>query len=228
VYIILKKTYPDKDWADKVKSCMEDFESYENNASLLLRKTTIHRRNESGEFEEHNLLEEVAKYLDVMNIEYETKKVVDGIEVPIYIKSQKTVIGLLPSDCFNFDRFTFNGKSVLTLRVFKNLLEEDEKFVYVSLYEFMKALDNMSRLNYLIAQGIENENTTGTFDFSKCHGENENAIDSEELSQNKETDSTTDEDISSSDLENDELVLGGDSEPVEIADDISNEAEPEK
>ena len=79
----------------------------------------------------------------------------------------------MPKSMINFDRFTFSGIGMLYTRLFKSVLAEDEKFTFISIGDFFKQPDNMSKINYLIGQGIENENLSGTFDFSELLDEND-------------------------------------------------------
>lgn len=101
VHLILKNEYPDKDWAEKIKQSMKDYDSWTNDNSFLSQGS-----------KSKDSLDELTKYLDVMKVGYELDKEVDGVKVPIYIPSQKTLVGLLPRVGLNFDKFTFNGRTV--------------------------------------------------------------------------------------------------------------------
>lgn len=130
---------------------MEDFDTAEDR--------TLNRNNKAGE--------EISKYLKVMNVEHTLDHKIKGIPVPLYLTKQKTVINLMPNNQINFDKFTFTGVGALSIRLYKTLMVEDESFTYLSISDFFKTPDNMSKLNYLISQGIDNENLSGTFDFSE-------------------------------------------------------------
>lgn len=132
-----------------------------------------------------------------MNVEYELdynsneelRKL--NLNAPIYLTKQKVYINLIPKEHINFDKFTFSGMGTLSMRFMKTMIEEGDSLIYISINDFFKNSDNMSKLNYLISQGIENQNETGTFDFSAI----EESMSSSE-SDNEESD------VSSSDQEN--------------------------
>ena len=67
----------------------------------------------------------------------------------------------------NFDKFTLTGNGALKMRSMRSLATEDETFVYLSINDFLSSVDNMSKVNYLTSQGVDNENVTGAFDFSE-------------------------------------------------------------
>ena len=153
IYHILKQSYPDKNWADQIKSLIS-----EDKWTIF---TDIYGQNKRVD-----VTETVSKYLESMNVKFELDTLRDGIAVPIYLPAQKLLVYIYPKFMMNFDKFTFGGKGAMIMRLYKGFLTEEEKFSYISISDFFKQPDNMSKINYLISQGIENENLTGTFDFS--------------------------------------------------------------
>jgi len=215
VYRILKTQYPEKDWAEQIKALIYEFELIEETHALNKK---------------HEVCEQVSKYLDAMKVEHSLEHTIDGVQIPIYLTQQKTLVTLFPKSFINFDNFTFTGTGALTTRFYKGLLKEDENFTFVSLSDFFRQQDNMSKVNYLIGQGIENDNVSGEFDFTglglsdddkDTSGSDKSGSDSESDSDSSSDDEREVANVDSVEQEADTLVE--DFEDLELSEESSEE-----
>jgi len=64
----------------------------------------------------------------------------------------------------NFDRVSFGGRTILQKRMFETI--KDHTFIMIQVGEFLGFNDHMNRVNYLISNGVENQNSSGIYDFT--------------------------------------------------------------
>eukprot|EP01016_Furgasonia_blochmanni_P035893 TRINITY_DN4028_c0_g1_i6.p2 TRINITY_DN4028_c0_g1~~TRINITY_DN4028_c0_g1_i6.p2 ORF type:complete len:207 (-),score=73.02 TRINITY_DN4028_c0_g1_i6:130-750(-) len=112
----------------------------------------------------HRLQNLIGSYLQAMKIEYQDNFEVDGFKVDLYIPNKKVIIKTFTSAFINFDRYSLNGVGQIMKRVYESF--EGYKPIFLNIAEFNNLGDHMSKINYLIALGIENNNVSGVYDFS--------------------------------------------------------------
>jgi hypothetical protein len=100
----------------------------------------------------------------------------------------------------NFDKSTFNGKTNIIGRIYEKL---DQKSVIFNVCEYKGCVDHMSKINYLSSLGIQNNNTSGDYDFSHIKDKNisDNSFENDSLIDND----TVDDDLVLEDEEIPEL-----------------------
>jgi hypothetical protein len=119
----------------------------------------------------------ITDYLKVMKVDYEENFSVDGFSIDLYIPEKKNLVKIfLPNDV-NFDKFSLTGKGLLTKKVYQNF--EGYKTTFINMAEFNSIPENMNKINYLTATGIDNQNTEGTYDFSHIQQDAAKAIEEE-------------------------------------------------
>jgi len=95
----------------------------------------------------------------------------------LYIPEKKNLVKIfLPNDV-NFDKFSLTGKGLLTKKVYQSF--EGYKTTFINMAEFNSIPENMNKINYLTATGIDNQNTEGTYDFSHIQQDAAKAIEEE-------------------------------------------------
>jgi len=99
-----------------------------------------------------------------MKVEFSVNSNVDGYPVDIILPKQKVLVRVLSAGDINFDRFTLSGIALLDKRTYESFT--DYKSVFLNGYELINLNDHMNRVNYLVSNGIENNNTSTTYDFT--------------------------------------------------------------
>jgi hypothetical protein len=187
------KEHPE--WAEKFKSLKTDFDkNYEK----------LHKADSTQALRSKALLKD---YLKAMKVEVQEDFSIDGYKVDLYIPDKKIIVKVLTNSDINFDRFTMRGQSLIAKRVYDSF--EGYKAVFINGNEFYNFNDHMNRVNLLISNGIESQNTSGTYDFSHIKLET------------KETKETAEVEVPAEEAEKVEV----EEEEVEVA---AEEEEPKK
>jgi len=151
-YEFLKYVFKNKpEWAEQLKKLIPEFDE---------RFSTLHKDTPNAI--RGKLL--VGDYLKAMKVEFQDNFIVDEYKIDLYIPNKNMLIKILNQSDINFDRFSLNGRAIITKRIYESF--PGYKAVFVNNNEFYNLNDHMNRVNYLISNGIENQNTTGTYDFS--------------------------------------------------------------
>eukprot|EP00331_Platyophrya_macrostoma_P014791 CAMPEP_0176466898 /NCGR_PEP_ID=MMETSP0127-20121128/38162_1 /TAXON_ID=938130 /ORGANISM="Platyophrya macrostoma, Strain WH" /LENGTH=1169 /DNA_ID=CAMNT_0017860145 /DNA_START=43 /DNA_END=3552 /DNA_ORIENTATION=+ len=107
----------------------------------------------------------IADYLKAMNVEHQEGVEFGDVKADIVIPSKKLVIQIVTSRDLTLDQYHLKGAAILK----KRTLEASAPGNTVVLFnapEFVRLVDHMSKINYLISIGVESNNTSGVYDFS--------------------------------------------------------------
>jgi hypothetical protein len=120
----------------------------------------------------------IGDYLSIMKVNFQTDFSIDGHNIDLYIPEKKTIVKIFGFSDVNFDRISLTGRAAQEKRIYESF--QGYNTIFINFVEFRSIPENMNKINHLIASGIENKNTEGTYDFSKVLGEQE--VKEEELS----------------------------------------------
>jgi len=120
-YDFLKYVYKAKpEWAEQFKALVPDFDS---------RYTYLHSVS--------NMLTRgkatVTDYFKAMKIQYQEDFSVDGYKIDLYIPDKKIIIKVLTQSDINFDRFSLNGKGLITRKKFMKALQDIKQFSSIAM-----------------------------------------------------------------------------------------------
>jgi len=119
-----------------------------------------------------------------MKVNYQEDFSIDGFTIDLYIPEKKNLVKIfLPNDV-NFDKFSLTGKGLLTKKIYQSF--EGYKTTFINMAEFNSIPENMNKINYLTATGIDNQNTEGTYDFSGVQQDSAKAIEEEAVAEENE------------------------------------------
>lgn len=106
----------------------------------------------------------VGEYLKVMKVNFQENYAIDGFTTDFYLPDKKIIVKIHSGFEINFDKITLSGRGILKKRIYQSF--DGYTPIFINFGEFMSSPEHMQKINYLIAAGIENQNSSGLYDFS--------------------------------------------------------------
>jgi hypothetical protein len=163
----LRIVHKDKpELAETVRKVLPDFE--QDKADSLKKTQAIYSKSKKI----------IGDYLSIMKVNSQTDFSIDGHNIDLYIPEKKTIIKIFSYGDVNFDRISLTGRASQEKRIYESF--QGYNTIFINFVEFKSIPENMNKINHLIALGVENKNTEGTYDFSRVTDTQE--VKEEELS----------------------------------------------
>jgi len=100
-----------------------------------------------------------------MKVDYQENFKIEEYNIDVAIPEKKIIVKIFTPHDINFDKFSYTGKAILIKRIYESFT--GFKPIFINGSEFFNLNDHMNRINYLISNGLENNNTSGVYDFSQ-------------------------------------------------------------